>query len=264
MKNADYIETVDKNRHANLRVKVDPNYEHAKLSNLAGISVTELGACASNYPVVFIQNPETKNYRLMVLMGLTPGENVYYSNEGWDSTFVPLNVQVYPFLIGFDDRNEASGQFATCIDRRSPLVGTTDGIALFKSDGEETDFLKAQYGLLNDIFESEKVFSEFGERLQELDLLTPLELILHPEGGEPRRITGMFTIDQRKMKQLTSEQVLEMHKSELLPFCYLVMSSVFQCHRLIQLRNRKTSEKVPAYQIEFSAPPPATPAAAQA
>lgn len=258
MKNADHIETVDKNRHGSLRIISDPVFQHARLSNLAGITVAELGACASNFPIIFVQNPNTGGYRLMALLGLAPGENVYYGKDGWDSTFVPLNIQTYPLVIGYDDRVEGDRQYATCIDRNSPLVSTTDGIAMFKPDGEETDFLKTQQMLLSDIFESEKVFSEFGEQLQKLNLLTPLELIVQPQGGEPRRITGMFTIDQTKMKQLTPEQVQDMYKSELLPFCYLVMSSVFQCHRLLQLRNRKSDEKLTTYQIEIS--PPAPPA----
>lgn len=250
MKNLDHVVTVDKGRHARLRVKENPDFRHALTFNLASISLGELSACAANYPLVFVRNPDNQNFRPVAMFGLRPGENVYYGAEGWDCTYIPLMVQRHPFLIGFDDLDEDSRTLATCLDKNSTLLSEDEGIALFTDTGEDTDYLKTRKNLLGAIFEGEKITEQFTQKMTELNLFAPFELLLQPQNGEPRKVTGMYTLDERKIRELSPEQVQELHKLDFLPACYIIMSSLFQVHHLMALRNRKSGE-LANYRIEL-------------
>lgn len=251
MKNQDHVETVDKSRHAKLRVKPNPDFAHASGFNLASVSLSELSACTANYPVVFVQSPENQKMRPVAVFGLRPGENVYYDKERWESTYVPLMVQRHPFLIGFDDRKDDDDNNLTiCLDKNSSLLSEDEGVALFNEAGDATDYLKSRNRLLSEIFEGEKLTERFTQKLEDLNLLSPFELILQPQNGEMRKVAGMFTVDERKLKALSAEQLVELHQLDFLPACYIILSSLFQMHSLMMLRNRKIDEKV-NYRIEL-------------
>jgi len=254
MKNNENVETVDKSKHAKLRVKLNPDLAHAKELNLVAITLGELSACTCNFPIVFIQNPNSKNFFPIAMFGLRAGENVYYGKDGWESSYMPMLVQREPFLIGFDDRKEDSTDVTTCLDMKSPYLSEVEGIAMFTPDGEETDYLKSRHQMLAAIFEGEKVTARYCAKLAELNLLSPLELVIQPQDGELRRITGIYSIDERKLKELTPEQVNELHSLDYLPACYIMLGSVFQLNKLIRLRNEKGGEQIVNFKIEIGQP----------
>ena len=70
-RNPAHIQTVDFTRHGKLKVKPNPGFVHARDRNLVAVSVSELGISASNFPIVFVQDPGDKRYVLMAMLGLT-------------------------------------------------------------------------------------------------------------------------------------------------------------------------------------------------
>lgn len=255
MKNPEPIQTVDKSRHAKLRIKPNPDFVHAQGMNLAGVMLGEFGAVACNFPIVFIEHPDTKLWRPVAVLGLRPGENVFYGKPEWDTTYVPMMIQRYPFAVGYDDRVDDDRALASCIDTSSPFISETEGLPLFTPEGNETDFMVSRHMMLRDLFESEKVVEEFATAVRGLDLLTPVEILLQPEQGEGRRVTGMFTINQKKLAELTPEQVAPLLASQFLAACYIMITSLFQFHKLMILRNRRSDEPVTNYRIELEPQP---------
>lgn len=252
MKNRDNVETVDASRHAGLRVKPNQDLAHAKELHLVVALLNELSACSSNFPLVFIQNPESQRVRLVAMMGIRAGENSYYSADGWDGTYVPLIVQQHPFVLGFDDRVEENDKvLATCIDRTSNAVSEVDGIALFNEAGEDTDFLKSRHQMLGNIFEGEKLTEQFIRKMNELELLVPFEVILQEPSGDLRKVTGLQTVSERKLRALSPAQLEELHRLDFLPACYLILGSLFQLHRIIRLRNQKGNDPIVAVRVEL-------------
>jgi len=253
MKNFDNVETVDKDRHANLRVKPNPDFFHAKAMNLSAVTLGELSACTGNFPVVFLQNADTKVFIPVAMFGLRTNENIYYNEAGWDSSYVPMMIQQAPFVIGYDDRKEESSQDLTiCLDKKSPYLSDVEGIALFTPAGEETDYLKNRNQLLSAIFEGEKLTSQFTRKIVELGLLSPIEVILQPANGEIRKVTGLHSLNEQKLKALTPAQLQELHSLDFLPACYIILGSMFQLHRLIKLRNDKSDEKIVNFRIDVA------------
>ena len=254
MKNPAHVVTINKDIHAKLRVKPNVDFAHAKELNLAAVMITELSAAAANFPLVFIQHPETKVIRPVAMFGLRPGENYFYGMDGWDATYVPLLVQRHPFLIGANDADPDSKTLTMCLDRTSPFLSETDGIALFDESGNATDFLNNRNQLLTEIFEGERITEQFTRKIMEMELLKPFEILLQGMDSQTRKVTGLMTFDDQKLRQLTDAQVLELNKLDFLAACYVIYGSLFQIHRMMQIRNRKLVEQL-NYRIELNPEP---------
>jgi hypothetical protein len=255
-KNPDNVQTVDVSKHGKLRVKADGDYPHAKEQHVVPVTMSEVAVCGSEFPLAFIQRPDGGGYMMVALLGMRPGENVYYAPGFWESAYVPLAVQRSPFLIGYDDRLPNGEEITTCLDMNSPYLSEKEGIVMFNEAGEQTDFLKSRHMLLNGIFESQKVTDRFIQTLTEHELLTPLQLQLQFQNGEVRNVAGLFTIDEPKLKSLNIEQIKAMHESDFLPPCYITLVSLHQLKRLIKLRNRKNPDQIVNFQLRFGAPQP--------
>lgn len=256
-KNPDNVETVDSTRHRTLRVKMDSGFDHAKAQHIAPVTLAELAATASSYPVVFIKRPADGTFMMVAMMGLRSGENAYHAPEFWESTYVPLAVQRGPFLIGYDDRRPEADEITACIDTTSPYLSETDGIALFDANGQQTDFMQSRHQMLGTIFESQKVTDAFSKTMNELGLIVPMTLQLRMQNGDVRNVAGLFTLDEAKIKQLSADQLKSLHESDYLAPCYLTLASLHQLKQLIRLRNRKGGDQITNFQIDFNAETPA-------
>jgi hypothetical protein len=254
MKNPSHVVTINKDKHAKLRAKLNLDFAHAKELNLAAVMLTEISAVAANFPVIFIQHPDNKAIRPAALFGLRPGENYYYGQEGWDATYVPLLVQRHPFLIGADDAKPDSNNLTMCIDTTSPFLTEGEGIALFDDNGNGTDFLNSRNQMLGEIFEGEKITNQFVAKIMQLDLMKPFELLVQGQDGMTRKVTGLLTLDEVKLRQMSNDVLQELHKLDFLAALYVIYGSLFQIHRMMQLRNRKTVEQL-SYRIELDPQP---------
>jgi hypothetical protein len=252
-KNPANVQTVDFSRHGKLKVKTHPGYAHAKARHLAAVNVSELGIASSNFPVVFVQNPRDQRYMLMAMLGLKGGENIYYGDEYWESTYVPMAIQRHPFVVGYDDRVQDAAQLAACIEIDSACVGEKDGIPLYNADGTSSDLLRNVQQMLGLMFEAGKFTEQFVDKLRELDLIASFDLSLQAQNGEFNRVTGMHTINEAKLKALSGEQLKDLQSRDFLAPCHLMLVSLYQLNQLIRLRNRKgVRDQVTSYRIEFA------------
>jgi hypothetical protein len=259
-KNPPNLQTVDFSRHGKLKVKPNPGFAHARDRNIVAVNVSELGLASSNFPIVLARNPADQRFLLMAMLGLKSGENIYFGEDFWESTYVPMSVQRHPFIVGLDDRVEDTSRLATCIETDSACLGETEGLPLFNADGSDSDLLRSANQLLRNMFEAGKFTEEFLETLQNLDMITPLNIDLQTQRGEVRRITGLFTIDEKRLKELSAEQLKDLQMRDFLAPCHLILVSLYQLNQLIRLRNRKGGEQVVNFRLEHSGerPVPAT------
>ena len=250
-KNPDFVQTLDYTRHGKLRVKQDPGFAHARQSNLVAIVMSELGDCASNFPLAFLRNPDDQRYSQVTLLGLAKGDNVYYGEQFWSSTHVPLSIQRYPFLIGFDDKAEDGAPLAPCLSTDSTLISEKDGLALYNGEGKESEFLQSRLRLLNTLWNGEQLTRQYIQRLVELDLLVPMEIDLQQQKGEARKVGGLFTIDESRLAALDAEQLKELQQRNFLSPCYLILTSLYQLKHMIRQRNRKGREQIVDFRVLF-------------
>ena len=81
------------------------------------------------------------------------------------------------------------------------------------------------------------------------DLLQELELNIALSTGEKKKLVGIFTINEEKVKALPDDKVLDFHKRGLFVPIYSMLGSLSQMNRLAQLRNQFSENKVTGVQI---------------
>jgi hypothetical protein len=251
-KNPSNVQTLAYNRHGKLRIKQDPGFAHAKDSNIVAIVLSELGDCASNFPLAFLRNPGDERFSLVALLGLGKGDNIYYGEQFWSSTHVPLSIQRHPFMIGFDDNSDAEdAALVPCIVTDSPLLSEKEGLALYNGEGKDSEFLQGRMRLLRALWDGEMQTRQFIQRLVELDLFVPLDIELLQQKGEARKVGGLFTIDETRLKALDAAQLKALQDSNFLAPCYLILTSLYQLKHMIRQRNRKGREQIVNFRVLF-------------
>jgi len=242
------IVPVKKDKHQNLKVSTKRNLAHAANQHIVPVNAHEFSQAATSYPVVFIKDPDTGGFRSVIMLGLEAGENLFYKNEIWNALYVPQSVGMVPFGLGLDPEKEKT--LTTCIDLDSPFVGEDKEQALFDEKGEHTDFFKSVEDSLGRLYNHEVASEQFTKLMLENDLLQELELQMAFVNGEKKKLVGIFTINEKKLSELTDEQVIDFHKRGLFVPIYSMLGSIGQINRLIQLRNEHSESKISGIQIQ--------------
>lgn len=232
---------VKKDQHKNLKVSTKRSLAHVADQHIAAVNALEFSQASTSYPIVFVKEPESTQYRSVVMLGLEAGENLYYSEDKWDAIYVPQTISMIPFSLGLDPEKEKT--LTTCIDLDSPFVGEDKEMALFDADGNETEFLKSAQESLGRLYESEVMTDKFIKELQENDLLLELELNITFSNNQTKKLVGLYGIDEKKLLELSDEKVLDFHKRGLFIPIHAMLGSAAQINRLAQLRNQSSSEQ---------------------
>lgn len=87
-------------------------------------------------------------------------------------------------------------------------------------------------------------------------MIVPLDIGLQTQKGEVKRITGLYTIDESRLRALTGEQLKDLQDRGFLGPCHLVLVSLYQLNQLIRLRNRKGGEQLVNFRLDFGGAEP--------
>ena len=136
-----------------------------------------------------------------------------------------------------------------CIDLDSPFVGEEKDLPLFEEDGKESEVLDNVQQALGRLYDNERMTETFIKELEANDLLQELELNVALSTGEKKKLVGIFTINEDKVKDLSDEKVIDFHKRGLFVPIYSMLGSLSQVNRLVQLRNQVSETKVTGVQI---------------
>ncbi|GAA0855486.1 SapC family protein [Aliiglaciecola litoralis] len=235
---------LDKEKHSALKVSVQHGFEFAKETHLASATMREFAQIASCMPIAFIKDQPKGSFHTIAMLGLEQNSNMYFNDNKWVGHVMPLNIQRYPFDVRPD--GDKLGVF---IDENSPLVGE-EGESLFTEAGEPSDYLKNRQELLGEIANSEMITQRFVAKVVELGLLDPLQLNVQYASGETRNVTGVFTINEKRVNELSDEVTLELKKSGFLGAIYTVMLSLAQLNRMVQLSST-TDKPIRAIQMKL-------------
>lgn len=233
---------LDKDKHSALKVSPQVNFELVSKTHLAAATIREFAQLSGSMPVVFIEDPNTKNIHTVAMLGLEQGSNLFWAEERWQGPHLPLNIQRYPFDIRPD-----GNQLGIYIDENSDML-KDDGEALFTEEGEATEFLQNRQRFLSDLANSEVQNQRFIKQVKELDLLEEIQIRVTARTGQVRNITGVLSINEKKLLDLPDEKVIELHKAGFLGAAYSMMLSLGQLNRLVELSN-KTENPVQSIQI---------------
>ncbi|MDX2371081.1 MAG: SapC family protein, partial [Colwellia sp.] len=136
-----------------------------------------------------------------------------------------------------------------CVDLDSEFVGEEKDLPLFEDDGKESEVLLNAQQALGRLYDNERMTEKFMKELQDNDLLQELELNIALSTGEKKKLVGIFTINEEKIKALPDDKVIDFHKRGLFVPIYSMLGSISQMNRLAQLRNQTSEIKVTGVQI---------------
>lgn len=85
--------------HKGLRIKNIGNADHIAPSHFAKIYTPEFAKAGTDYPIIFVRDPDTGTFFSAVMWGLEPGENLFVNEGRWegDTFLLPFAVIRLPF-----------------------------------------------------------------------------------------------------------------------------------------------------------------------
>lgn len=238
---------IKKEQHQNLKISSKRDLSHVANQHIIPLVAAEFAQASASFPIVLVKNPDSPRYRSVAMLGLEAGENLFYQEEKWSGLTVPQSAGMVPFSLGLDPEKEKT--LTACIDVDSNFVGEDKELALFEEDGKDSEVLTNVQQSLGRLYESEKMTDSFINELAENDLLQELELNIALVNNEKKKLVGIFTIDENKIKDLSDEKVVDFHKRGLFVPIYAMLGSLGQVNRLVQLRNQVSDSKVTGIQI---------------
>jgi hypothetical protein len=227
------VTPVNKDTHAQTRVKEITSFDFASKFHIAYVTLQEFTRAAAIYPIVFLEDKAKDEFRPVVLLGLTPGTNVFVDANGkWQASYIPAVIRRYPFTLV---PGGADGQFIVCIDEASSLVSQTDGAALFDISGTPTQVIDNVKRYLSELQQMELSTHAFCAFMAEHNMFTPLNLRVRESAGV-KDIAGCYVLNEERLNNLSDELFLEIRRKQYLPAVYAHLMSLAQTERLVKLR----------------------------
>lgn len=238
---------VRKEQHQNLKLAKARDLKHVAGQHIVPVTAAEYAAASSSFPIVLVKNPDSERYRSVAMLGLEAGENLYFQDEKWSGLSIPQSISMVPFSLGLDPDKENT--LTACVDMDSDFVGEDQDLPLFEEDGKESEVLDNVQQALGRLYDNERMTENFIKELEENELLQELELNIALSTGEKKKLVGVFTINEDKVKALSDDKVVDFHKRGLFVPIYSMLGSLSQVNRLVQLRNQVSEVKVTGVQI---------------
>lgn len=236
MTNSVLLNNVD---HQDLRVISGHSARYGDNANQAIVFPTEYDEIQREYPIVFRKDPDG-NFQSVALLGFDKGENLFLSGQGWQARHVPAIHQRGPFMIGFQDQDvdgEVRREPVIYVDLDDPRVGRSEGHPLFLQHGGNAPYLLHVSKVLRAIntgFEIEKrMFAAF----QAAELIEPASLDIRLDEHTVYQVPDIYSINQERLSALSGETLEGLHRAGFLRLAILVVASLPNVNRLIELKN---------------------------
>lgn len=230
------IQPLDNKKHANIKVIPDPTVCHSQNNHLVTISVYELVRIQQEYPVALVKDSDTGRLHLVALLGLQPGENLFYSDQGWKADYIPQQLLHYPFAISSGD---AEDNHMVCLDFDSENVNEQQGEALF-TDSLPSEYLTGKNEQLSNSISQANTTRVFIDKLAATDILSPQSLNIKLSHEQEFNLTGLYAVDESKLNALSDEAFCELKK---LGYIGPIYACLFAMHNVANLVKMKASNQ---------------------
>ncbi|NRA70042.1 MAG: SapC family protein [Gammaproteobacteria bacterium] len=194
------IQPITSTTHAAIKIKNNPHLLQSKNSHMTPVIIHEFATAAQEFPVVFIKDPDTGQFRAIALLGLNPNQNLFIKNGEWQAQYIPEALTIYPFVLSNDTNNNDS--LLLCLDADSSLVNEQEGAALFDEKGQQMPWLAEKGEQLVSLVEKNQLTEMFIKALTDNDLLKPQTLTIQTPQGKDYSLNGLYVIDQQQLDQL--------------------------------------------------------------
>ena len=214
------IVPLNKVTHRSLRVQ--PTGDDAKA--FVAVVVTEFTQLVVHYPILFSKDGETGAFYCGAMHGFEIGENLF--RDAGSNIYRPLNLQRGPFYVVGSD---------VAIDLDNPCVGS--GEALFDEAGEPAAYLQSILGLFRNLVAGTEQTKLFIAALLENKLIEPVDITVSFDDGNRRKLEGLFTVNQEKLRQLPDAVVLDFFRRGYLDLITIMLASLNQVAVMAKKKN---------------------------
>lgn len=237
---------VNQQTHKHIQVVPEKVEEQAADLHMVPVVTNEWLKLVAQFPILFTKHVETGRFSCVALMGLKPGENLFWSDAQFNTVYVPLNIARLPFFAGQDE--QSNGNFVLCIDEHSEVIARHHGHALFVDNGQPSDYLKQAQANLAQLVQGEKDTEALLEILLTYNLLVPLSLDITFENNQSITLNGLYGIDEDKLAALSDDRLLSLQASGNLQLIYTQIASLAQIYVLIDKQNKRHQHVSPWFQ----------------
>lgn len=229
------------NREAHRHTRVLPCTEYGFTRTATSLPVTgaEFIDAGKDFAIV-LADSGNGTLTPVVVLGLRQQENLFVDAQGkWEGTYIPAFVRRYPFALA-DLQGEQTG---LCVDQAYAGFNHPQGEPLFDSLGQNAPLLKSALEFLTQHQIANLRTERFCRKLQELDLLTPLNAKVDLFDGSSYVVNGLQVVDERKLAALGDEAALSLFRGGELVWVYAHLLSLPNVNRLVdRLAQRKRAE----------------------
>jgi hypothetical protein len=223
------LANLDRVAHQRLRVVEERAFSTCKDVTMCIVTLSEIPRLVIEYPIAFTKGDENGPLIPVALFGVGPEQNLYWRDDRWSSASVPLNIGRLPFFISIADNPDGgvgAKRLVPCIDLENPGVQESDGEPLFDASGVETPYVRHKLAVLAELLDGESKTRTFIEKLVALDLIQPIQLELKAPNQQPRKIGGLHSIDEKKLRALDGAVLAELNGVGYLHAMYAMLSSL--------------------------------------
>lgn len=232
---------LDNVNHQNLRVVTRHGADFADNINQVLIFPTEFGDVQREYPI-FFRKDANGAFQAIALLGLEKDENLFLDADGWQARYIPAVQQRGPFLIGFQER-EADGELRSepmiHVDLDHPRISETEGEPVFLPHGGNTPYLERVSHILRVIHAGVEIARPMFAAFEEMALIEPVSVEIKLDDAEQYDLPDLFTISEERLGELDGAQLKRLNHAGFLGAAYLVLASLGNVSRLIDLKNRQ-------------------------
>jgi hypothetical protein len=237
MTNAVLLNNVD---HHDLKVVTRRAAEFGDNINQALIFPTEFAEIQREYPI-FLRKDANGEFQSVALLGLDKDENLFLDENGWQARYIPAVQERGPFMIGFQEK-DAEGQKRRepmiLVDLDHPRLSRTEGQPVFLAQGGNSPYLERIAGVLRVIHEGAEVSKPMFAAFEEMGLIEPIAVEIKLSDREKYTLQNYHTISEEKLLGLAGASLERLNKAGFLRMAFLIMSSLGNVSRLIDLKNR--------------------------
>ncbi len=216
--------TLQKEKHKNLRLTPQDNYNFAKGVDSVPLNGNEFFEACRDYPIVFTKSAND-TYAPIALLSFIKNRNSFIDENGkWNDTYTPAFLRQYPFAL--------AQKGIICIDEKAAHFANDKGNLLFEENGEEGEALKAIKETLTHFDMQETRTSSFCKACKDDDMFKAFDFSVKQGDKEPQAIKGLYVLDEQKLTTLSDEKVIEWHKRGWLAWSYAHLNSLGVLPRL--------------------------------
>jgi hypothetical protein len=237
----DKVVPVSPTQHGNLCIeRVD--FGFAAKVNSVPLMAVEIPLAAREYTIVFAGTEQAVTP--VVVLGFADAQNLYLDeNKAWKADYIPAFVRRYPFVFA---QNEDASQFTLCVDEDWAGCNREGrGQRLFDDQGGQTEYLQNMLKFLSDYQNQFLRTQAFCKKLQDLNLLEPMQAQITLPGGEKRALGGFLGASRARVKTLGADKLAELAKSDELELAYLQMASLNNLGSVVNRAAPKKASDVP-------------------